>query len=718
MGEVNFFAKSNGNGGNTFSLPFGYWSDSLRLDVGLPSVTQRVESVRFMFSTGSELYKKNVVYSSDGSDQAVGVTLYSNRGFIGRGSDASLDSAALIFDTAANTLYEVVLVMSDDVASSGAVLVYLNGYFLGLLPNCVPCSGSSFLSVQGGVSLFLLSAWGQRLSAEQIKVMYTLCRSRDESLMDSIDSLLYEFLPVNVEADAWYDSSGNGRDLSLTVDSALRPTRDFLGYTVPWEVGPDIDLDLYVTSFFGSQVVFVMVSGLADSKDGYRGGSRLVTFRSLDVSYRKADGSKGVLDLALSDSTKITLENAMPTYAPPTGVVLRRLSDIPPSGVSNASPLQFVELDISGLSQRFTLAQPDAGGSIPSDAEWQDVESPVISSYRWVFVPTGGSTITVPERDSSSGGSKAVGELRYYYTVNEVECEVPASIELMQLPNEKLEVLYGAITITEFSYAVVDGAGGSAYPTLRFTQERKQAMSSGDPQPMSPLSVSYENGVWSGLTPSASFTATQLSGFLGVGSSNGKVTWDRTTLNSSRYVDVTVEVSNGGNVASASARSEQASLGSTFPVYYQLDLSALPDYEGAVTAEVFGNLTLDFKGSGLVVPTSFGNVTVDLDATHEPGPEVYINTFTPSAPTYGVTSVAVTSGQAGIVYKDANGSSVDIQQPDNMQLAINIYGAGDSDENRSITIPNPRGGSLDESFDITYIEFQDILRVVIVLWFD
>ena len=133
---------------------------------------------------------------------------------------------------------------------------------------------------------------------------------------------------------------------------------------------------------------------------------------------------------------------------------------------------------------------------------------------------------------------------------------------------------------------------------------------------------------------------------------------------------------------------------------------------------VFGNLTLDFKGSGLVVPTSFGNVTVDLGTTREPGPEVYINTFTPSAPTYGVTSVAVTSGQAGIVYKDANGSSVDIQQPDNMQLTINIYGAGDSDESRSITIPNPRGGSLNESFDITYIEFQDILRVVIVLWFD
>ena len=299
-----------------------------------------------------------------------------------------------------------------------------------------------------------------------------------------------------------------------------------------------------------------------------------------------------------------------------------------------------------------------------------------------------------------------------------------ASVDVRQEANVAGSITYGGISITEFSYEDVRGDGGNVYPTLRFTQARGREYTSEEMEVMSQVSASYIGGSWSGLgdlsTPSLSFSAGSATGFGGVGSSNGRVTWNENPTIYTRSTSVSVVLTSAGKVAEDDTTTTQLSLATQFEVSWIVNPSTFPGGDGtAVRGVVYSNSTiLDFVGSGVSIPVNFGNLEFDLlgSLTERSGSLGY---FTPSNPTYAVSTCRVSASQFGLEYFDSAGNPCE-EQPYNVTIRMYIRAMADSDYSIEVRGANPHGGSLsNESFAVSPpVSFREIYEITLYLEFD
>lgn len=418
-----------------------------------------------------------------------------------------------------------------------------------------------------------------------------------------------------------------------------------------------------------------------------------------------------VTSFGVSTDLELQARQAVPevTFGTPTGLILT-VEDIPAWGGS-----------VSTASLSGTISVPYTQGS-SSGTETFAVSD--ISDIIWGSAVTAGSLGTTPKDRS------VVGELSCRYAIDGVEdadgnpIYGTATVTVYQAANVAGDVAYGDISITAFSYDDIRGDGGSVYPTLRFTQARGREYTSEEMEVLSQVSASYIGGSWSGLgdlsTPSLSFSAGSATGFGGVDSSNGKVTWDENPTIYPRYASVSVELVSAGKVAEDDTTTTQLSLATQFEVSWVVNPSTFPVGDGtAVKGVVYSNSTiLDFVGSGVSIPVNFGNLEFDLlgSLTERSGS---LGDFKPSNPTYEVSTCRVSASQFGLEYFDSEGNSCE-EQPYNATIRMDIRAMADSDYSIEVRGTNPHGGSLsNESFAVSPpVSFREIYEITLYLEFD
>lgn len=453
---------------------------------------------------------------------------------------------------------------------------------------------------------------------------------------------------------------------------------------------------------------FSVVSGVAVIN---KSNGALTWDKNTTSSRRTTEVLIRVTSFGVSTDLELQARQAVPevTFGTPTGLVLT-VEDIPAWGGS-----------VSTAALSGTISVPYTQGSSGGTETFAVSD---ISDIIWGSAVTAGSLGTTPKDRS------VVGELSCRYAIDGVEdadgnpIYGTATVTVYQAANVAGDVAYGDVSITAFSYEDIRGDGGSVYPTLRFTQARGREYTSKEMEVLSQVSASYIGGSWSGLgdlsTPSLSFSAGSTTGFGGVGSSNGRVTWDENPTIYTRSTSVSVELTSAGKVAEGDATTTQLSLATQFEVSWVVNPSTFPGGDGtAVKGVVYSNSTiLDFVGSGVSIPVNFGNLEFDLlgSLTERSGSLGY---FTPSNPTYEVSTCRVSASQFGLEYFDSAGNPCE-EQPYNATIRMDIRAMADSDYSIEVRGANPHGGSLsNESFAVSPpVSFREIYEITLYLEFD
>lgn len=111
-----------------------------------------------------------------------------------------------------------------------------------------------------------------------------------------------------------------------------------------------------------------------------------------------------------------------------------------------------------------------------------------------------GTTVSASSRGTTVGSERSINVIAKFAGTFDGQ-EVSANITIKQAANATTSIVYGAITVTNYSYSDIPASGGSVNPTLSYSQTRFQNYTSGDKSELAPItsggniSYSKESGI-------------------------------------------------------------------------------------------------------------------------------------------------------------------------------------------------------------------------------